>query len=167
MLRLDVSSIYAQDCNEVWLQEAKSQLDTFLISYRPQTGLNYSDSISSMIKSYRLEDCEATYWINYYRAELLELNNRYKEALDIYYTLSSTAKELQKWDLFVSIQISIARVMETINRGDDCLRHLKMAKEYIDHKQLLNLYAFYSVRMSSYQRIFNSKDSATFMHNKQ
>ena len=109
-----------------------------------------------------MEDCEATYWINYYRAELLELNNRYKEALDIYYTLSSTAKELQKWDLFVSIQISIARVMETINRGDDCLRHLKMAKEYIDHKQLLNLYAFYGVRMSSYQRIFNSKDSAYF-----
>lgn len=162
MLRLDVSSLDAQDCSEAWLQEAKFQLDTFIISYRPQTGLNYSDSINSKIKSYRLEDCEATYWINYYRAELLELNNRHQEALDIYYTLSSTAKELQKWDLFVSIQISIARVMETINRGDDCLRHLKMAKEYIDHKQLLNLYAFYGVRMSSYQRIFNSKDSAYF-----
>ena len=71
MLRLDVSSLDAQDCSEAWLQEAKFQLDTFIISYRPQTGLNYSDSINSKIKSYRLEDCEATYWINYYRAELL------------------------------------------------------------------------------------------------
>lgn len=153
-------SLSAQNCNTIWLKDAKLQLDTFLISYRPQTGIFYSDSISSKIKSNRLENCDATYWINYYRGELLELNNRYKEALDIYYPLLSKAKEIQEWDLLVSIQISIARVMETINRGDDCLRHLKIAKEYIDNKRLLNLYAFYCVRMSSYQRIFNSKDSA-------
>lgn len=154
-------SLSAQNCNTIWLKDAKLQLDTFLISYRPQTGLNYSDSIISKIQSGGLENCEASFWINYYRGELLELNNRYQEALDVYYPLSSRARKSQKWDLVVSIQISIARVMETISRGDDCLRHLKIAKEYIDNKQLWNLTAFYCVRMSSYQRIFNNKDSAS------
>lgn len=159
-LRFDVYSLNAQNCNELWLQEAKLKLDTFLVSYRPQRGLIYSDSISLIIKSNSLEDCDESYWINYYRGELLEFDNRNQEALEIYYALSSKTKELQKWELFVLVQISIARVMETISRGDDCLRYLNIAKEYIHNKQLWNLVAFYSVRMSSYERIFNSLDSS-------
>lgn len=155
----------AQDCHDSWLIQAKLQLDTSLITYKPITGLQFADSIVNKIKEKKLEQCETTHWINYNRAELLELNNQNKEALDIYYILSTSAKEANQWELYTSCQISIARVMETIGRGQDCERYLKVAKEHIDQYHLLTLYSFYCVRYSSYHRIFDNRDSARYYAN--
>ncbi len=159
-------NLYAQNCEDSWLIHAKLQLDTNLITYKPITGLQFADSIFNKIKENKLEHCETTHWINYNRSELLELNNQHKEALDIYYSISALAKESSLRELYISCQISIARVMETIARGEDCKRHLKEAKKYIDQYQILKLYPFYCVRISSYYRIFEDKDSARYYANK-
>lgn len=162
VLQLSWASLQTQSCDEKWLLNSKLKLDSLILSYSPLTALSFADSMSRFIKSKDLGHCETTLWIEYNRGEALELNSRFKEALDIYYVLATTAKKNKQWPLLVSTHISIARSMETIERGSDCERHLRLAKDYLEANQLWDLYAFYCVRKSSYHRIFNNKDSALY-----
>ncbi|MCC6816975.1 MAG: sensor histidine kinase [Saprospiraceae bacterium] len=150
----------AQNCSLEWQRKSSDKLDSFILSYRPISGLNYADSVIKLIDEYGCEKSETIYWINYKRAELLESNSKFKSALDIYYSLLTIAKMDRNWKLYSCTHISIARVMEAIGRKEDCLRHLKYAKKSIDTYNLSDLYAFYYVRSSSYHRIFDSKDTA-------
>ncbi|MBK8404977.1 MAG: sensor histidine kinase [Saprospiraceae bacterium] len=155
-------NLHGQRCDDLWLIEAKDSLESCVLSYRPISGLKFADSVSLKIKSLRLDKCESAYWIEYYRAELLELNSKFKDALDIYYGQLTYARENEKWELLTCVHIAVSRVMETIGRGGDCLRHLNFARNYLEKYQLLDLYAFYCVRNSSYHRIYNNKDSANY-----
>lgn len=162
VLQLTWLGLQAQSCDEEWLLHSKLKLDSLVISYSPVTALSFADSMSRFIRNKGLDHCEPSLWMEYNKGEALELNSRFKEALDIYYGLARTAQKNNQWALLVSTHISIARSMETIDRGTDCERHLKLAKGYLDTHQLWELYAFYCVRNSSYHRIFQSKDSALY-----
>lgn len=154
------NGIFGQSCDDVLLEEGKINLLKLIAAYKPDQSLKYADSIVNNSKLSSYLQCDNYYWIQYYYAEALELNSKAKEALDIYYKIVNEATKLEKWDLVVSSHISIARVMEIINRSNDCLRHLTEANNLITKYNLSHLLPFYYVRYSSYLRIFQSKDSA-------
>ncbi|HRI00572.1 MAG TPA: sensor histidine kinase [Saprospiraceae bacterium] len=154
------SSALTQNCHLPFLTQSKLELDTLMIQYLPIKSLRYADSVLHIIDSLRLEECTQSFWIKYNRAEILEHYTKYKDALDVYYSILSVSKLEENPTMIASCNLSIARCMEFIGRKVDCKRHLDIAYDIIAENKLEELLPFYYVRLTSYFRIFDTKDSA-------
>jgi len=119
-----------------------------------------ADSLSSVIKAQKNENCPVALWISYYQGESLELRKEFEKALPIYYEIIKIAEQQDEWEIAAQSYISVARCYESVDRNKDCLRNLQMAKAIIDKNNLHHIEPIYAYRYSSYQRIFGQRDSA-------
>ncbi|MBK8080578.1 MAG: hypothetical protein IPK25_10010 [Saprospiraceae bacterium] len=95
------------------------------------------------------------------KGESLELQNKFQDAMNLYYNLIRKAEPLTYWDMVAKAHISLARIQEFIDKSGDCLHHLTLANTLIQEHRLLNIESYYCVRYSSYLRSIG-KDSAMF-----
>ncbi|MEE9440495.1 MAG: sensor histidine kinase, partial [Candidatus Thermoplasmatota archaeon] len=99
-------------------------------------------------------------WISYERAEAIETTNKFDEVIAIYYQVIGKALDIEAWDVVAQSYLSLARVHEAIGRPNDALRNLRQAKKIIDRQDYGAILSRYCVRYASYQRIYESKDTA-------
>ena len=154
------SILYSQSCEVEWLKEGRSRLERLIFAYQTQTSLVLADSLLDRFDKGGLSQCKDALWILFNRGEVLELHNRYQEALKTYYTLIENHSTTEDLPLVASCHLSIARCMESLGRKSDCKRHLDLAYDLIENDNLNKLLPFLYLRLPSYLRIFESRDSA-------
>jgi two-component sensor histidine kinase len=130
--------------------------------YHAFNALTYSDSVLQVLKNEGLDICENTLWIKFERAEALEHERRFEEALSIYFDIILAAEKEKWWKLLANAHISLARTFEAIDRLPECLRNLNEAKLVIEKHDLGQENARYFKRYASYLRFINQLDSSKY-----
>ncbi len=96
------------------------------------------------------------------RAEALEKANEDEAAIEQLLNVSSDSKQQQQWPVFANAQLSIARLHEKHQRPKLCHAALREAQMAINTFQLDSIYPRFAIRMSSYHRVFDNKQTALF-----
>lgn len=134
---------------------------SFKWSHNAIKGIVRSDSLLEAHQELDPFVCMNLLWLRFERAECLELNKDYEEAIEAYFSIISSAEAIKHWGLVVEGYISLARAYEIIGRKEDCVRNLSLAFDLIKAHGLKRLESRYYIRASSYLRIFeNNRDSA-------
>ncbi len=148
------------DCNELGLEKEYTLLKKLNRSKNNKVIL-MADSLLAIISKNGKSNCKLTFQIEIEKGESLELQNKFEDAMNLYYKLIRDAEPLAYWDMAAKAHISLARIQEFLDRPGDCLYHLKLANTLIQEHRLLNVESYYCVRYSSYLRSID-KDSARF-----
>jgi two-component sensor histidine kinase/tetratricopeptide (TPR) repeat protein len=154
------ANLKAQNCDDPTLDQYKNQMRHFIHTYQAIRALDYSDSVWQLINKRGQSPCENSFWIKFERAEALELERRFEEALTVYFELIITAQKKKWWNLFANAHISLARTYEMVGDLPECHRNLMEAKALIHDHSLDTINARFCARYSSYFRLNNQLDSA-------
>lgn len=154
-------SAQALDCEDLGLEKEYTLLKKLNRSKNNNSAILLADSILAIIKKNGKSTCKLIFQIELEKGESLELQNRFEDAMNLYYNLIRKAEPLAYWDMVANAHISLARIQEFIDRLGDCLYHLKLANTLIKEHRLFNIESFYSVRYSSYLRSIG-KDSSRY-----
>ncbi|MDF1697617.1 MAG: sensor histidine kinase [Saprospiraceae bacterium] len=162
--------------NPVKTQDIKNSIegDSFIIS-KFNTSLNYlksfkNDSASLVLDSLlvQLSDLQLTHTpvglkVRLAKAQALERDNKGDAALIKLLELKVESSKMELWEVYVNACINLALVYEKVGKATECLNNLRDAgNKLAKHSDLDHLYPFYCIRISSYHRIYNSKDSAQY-----
>jgi two-component sensor histidine kinase len=153
-------SAQAVDCDDLGLEKEYTLLKKLNRSKNSKVIL-LADSLLAIISKNEKSTCKLRFQIELEKGESLELQNKFEEAMNLYYNLIRNAEPLTHWDMVTKAHISLARIQEFIDRPRDCLHHLKLANTLIQEHRLLTVESYYCVRYSSYLRSID-KDSARF-----
>lgn len=152
--------VASQNCPPVELYGYHHKMQELIKNYKPLAAIFYADSIMTILTQKNLLNCEKTFWIQLELGEAYELDGEFEKAIAIYQNLIKSSEQKLLWSLLTHSNLSLARCFETIGRPQDCLRHLKNAKELMENKKVDTAYATFCTRYASYHRIFGNKDSA-------
>lgn len=150
----------SQNCHDAELDRHYVQMQQFIAQLKAVKALTYSDSIVPILNKKKLQHCEKTYWILLERAEALELNAMYENALNLGYDIVRKAEKNEWWKLLAYAYISLSRVNEMIGRDGECKIQLQEARNLINVHKLDTVYPSFSLRYASYHRIYGDQDSA-------
>lgn len=124
------------------------------------------DEIIAEIKDSEIENSPFGLRVLSRKAEALERDNEGDLALLAFQDVKEKAIKANVWDVVVHASINLALVYEKVGKNNDCLQNLRMAQRTIkNHPELDYLYPFFCVRISSYHRIYASRDSAIYYAN--
>ncbi|TAD90922.1 MAG: sensor histidine kinase [Bacteroidetes bacterium] len=154
-------SAQAMDCDDMGLENEYTLLKKLNRSKNSNKAILLADSLLAIISKNGKSTCKLRFQIQLEKAESLELQNKFEDAMNLYYNLIRNAEPLAHWDMAANAHISLARIQEYIDRFEDCLYHLTLANTLIQEHKLLNIESYYCVRYSSYLRSIG-KDSAWF-----
>lgn len=154
-------SAQAMDCDDLGLEKEYTLLKKLNRSKNNNKVILLADSLLEIISKNGKSTCKLRFKIELEKGESLELQNKFEDAMNLYYNLIRNAEPLTHWDMVANAHISLARIQEFIDRFDDCLYHLKLANTLIKEHRLLNIESFYCVRYSSYLRSIG-KDSSKY-----
>jgi two-component system, sensor histidine kinase PdtaS len=162
MLLCVVVPSQASSCKQLEkeFQPAFKKLQSLIIQESGIKAYQLADSLLQVLNSNNGNQCEMTLWIRFHKAEAVELNLKFEDALKQYYKIIIDGEKLQFWAIVAQSHLAIARSHEWIKRPADCLRHLKLALEIIKKYNLPGEESVFAVRYSSYHRIFDNKDTA-------
>jgi two-component system, sensor histidine kinase PdtaS len=162
MLLCVVVPSQASSCKQLEkeFQPAFKKLQSLIIQESAIKAYQLADSLLQVLNSNNGNQCEMTLWIRFHKAEAVELNLKFEDALKQYYKIIIDGEKLQFWAIVAQSHLAIARSHEWIKRPADCLRHLKLALEIIKKYNLPGEESVFAVRYSSYHRIFDNKDTA-------
>ncbi|MBK6783217.1 MAG: hypothetical protein IPG79_05255 [Saprospiraceae bacterium] len=158
---LGTISAQAMDCDDLGLEKEYTRLKKLNRSKNNYKAILLADSLLAIIGKNGKSTCKLRFQIEIEKGESLELQNKFEDAMNLYYNLIRNAEPLTHWDMVANAHISLARIQEFIDRSGDCLHHLKLANTLIQEHRLHKIESFYCVRYSSYLRLFG-KDSAMF-----
>lgn len=127
---------------------------------REEKAVQTADSLLEAMEEAKAETCQLRYWVLYEKSEVLEVENKFDQALDMYYHIAIVAQERQWYGLLAETYISMARSHEAIGRSADCLEYLQLAEQLIRTHDFPAVFSRYAVRLSSYHRLYASKDTA-------
>lgn len=96
------------------------------------------------------------------QAEALEKDNQDEEAIHKLLNIVEIATEEEQWDVLTNAYLSLARLHEKLGRDQTCILYLREAESRIKHHKIDSLYPRFSIRISSYHRIFGNRDSALY-----
>ncbi|MEM7369017.1 MAG: sensor histidine kinase [Bacteroidota bacterium] len=96
------------------------------------------------------------------QAEALEKDHQDEEAILKLLQIAEVSKQQQQWDVLANASLSLARLQEKMGRDESCLIHLREAESTIKQHHLDSIYPRFSIRISSYHRLFGMRDSALF-----
>ena len=96
------------------------------------------------------------------QAEALEKDHQDEIAIQKLLHVLELSKLKSQWKVLSNTHLSLARLHEKMDRHQNCLTHLNLAKKYIEEHSLQDVYPRFAVRFSSYHRIFANRDSALF-----
>ena len=136
------------------------EIEALLIGGRHRTALAFADSILADLPE--AEQVASAYGltVRYYRAEILERDNKYDRALGKFIDLVDHLREQEAWEVLVQVRLSLARMYEKVGRKSDTKQELESALLLIKKYELPEAMPRYLVRMSSYERIFGQKKRA-------
>lgn len=95
-------------------------------------------------------------------AEALEKDHKDERAIEKLTYLSKETNDREIWELYANTQLSLARLHEKMGRDKNCHKHLLLSKKIIEEHKLSELYPRFTIRFSSYHRLFAVKDSAIY-----
>ena len=127
---------------------------------KSEQALFVADSLLEVVLPTQYANCPITMWLQLEKGQSLEIETEFLSALQLYYALIKDGEQHKQWEIVANAYISIARCHEFLGRPSDCRRNLDIAKAYIDDYKLYAALGRYSIRFSSYHRIFSSVDSA-------
>lgn len=154
------SKLLASNCHTVALEQQYEKLYKSVDAYESVYALALADSLLQVMESSGSAACPLYQQIRYEKGEALELLRKFGDALNLYYDLAREAEQANNWEIAAQTYISIARTYETIQRPDDCWRNLQKASVIIEAHDLGAAFSHFAVRLSSYHRLFDSRDSA-------
>jgi two-component sensor histidine kinase len=96
------------------------------------------------------------------RAEALEKADQDEAAIRQLLMVVLDSRSAKQWDSYTNAQLSVARLHEKHERPEHCYRALQDAQIAIKDHQMDSLYPRFSVRMSSYHRIFGQPETALY-----
>lgn len=153
-------TLKGEKCPEKELVGYTQQVQFYIQRHETERSLRYSDSVIQVLKNPLKMECKAALSFLIERGEVLEINKRFAEALDLYYHVIRTSESKSWWSLSATAHIAAARCFEVFDRPDDCIRHFEMAKKIIEQYKLFDIYANYCLRYASFHRIYGNLDSA-------
>ncbi len=95
-------------------------------------------------------------------AEAIEKDDQDEIAIQKLLGLIKIAEKNKQWSALIETHLSLARLYEKINRPEQCLEHLRHSRNLIKRKNVDQLYPRFAVRISSYHRIYDNRDSSIF-----
>ena len=153
--------LFADTCEESSVDESALGIAYNLISANESSqAIRFCDSILQVLNSENLEHCPTALWISLEKGQGLEMETEFQQALQLYYQIIEKAQSQEFWEIVANAFISISRSHEILGRANDCRRNLEIAKEYIEEYNLNKVRGRYSIRASSFQRIYASLDTA-------
>ena len=96
------------------------------------------------------------------QAIALEQDQQDEQAIEQLLHIVDIAPQFEQWDALAHAYLSLARLHEKLGRKEDCLTNLRKAQSIIKQYELAEIYPRFSIRISSYHRIFENKDSALY-----
>ncbi len=96
------------------------------------------------------------------RAEALEKADQDEAAIEQLLAVALDSENRKQWSAYTNAQLSVARLHEKHERPAYCYKALQQAQMAINDHQLDSLYPRFSIRMSSYHRIFGQPETALF-----
>jgi len=163
-----ISSLHSQPSN------TDSEIDPSLFS-RFQTSVDYLnsfkvdsaglilDSILVEIKDTDLFDTPFGLRVQLRKAEVQERDNKGELAIVAFQEVKEKGLKSQLWDVFAYAGINLGLIYEKIGMPQDCIQNLRDAQGTIaKHPELEYIYPFFFVRISSYHRIYENRDSAIY-----
>lgn len=96
------------------------------------------------------------------QAEALEKKDQDEEAIEKLLKLSDLSDAAQQWDVLAEVQLSLARLYEKLGLWQTCKENLEEARTTILQHTLDSIYPRFSIRIASYHRLNNNRDSALF-----
>lgn len=96
------------------------------------------------------------------KAEALEKADQDEAAIEQLLAVALDSENRKQWSAYTNAQLSVARLHEKHERPAYCYKALQEAQMAINDHQLDSLYPRFSIRMSSYHRIFGQPETALF-----
>jgi len=155
-----ISDVWAEDCSDLELSGDITHIQKLNRSNKSFIALILADSIVTALETRGLADCPEALTLRLDQGESMEMEMKFQEALEHYYTIITQAEQKKLWDVVAMAYIAIARSYEFLGRPKDCRNNLDMAYDLIEREKIEKLKGIHSVRLSSYHRIFASKDTA-------
>lgn len=148
------------------LYEQYDRSDFYLASFKIDSARMVLDSILAQIKGTELEESPFGLRTLVRKGQALERDDEGDKALLILHDVKAKAKSKEVWDAYAVASINLALQYEKIGRGGQCLENLRAAQSVINtYPELDNLYPFFCVRISSYHRLYDDRDSSFYYAN--
>lgn len=145
------------------LQKKGETLDWLIMGGKPGEALIKADS---MLEGYEGNNLPAEYYdILFNKAKALEFLYKFVESLQIYNDLLPKVRKSGNYEIEGKIYLSLARIYETLEKKEETKSFLNQSEALIREHQLNSLLINYSVRSSSYHRIYGDKDSSRYFAN--
>ncbi len=140
-------------------QESVDYLNSFKVD---SAGL-ILDSILDEIKDTELFDSPFGLRVQSRKAEVYERDNKGELALVAIQEVKEKAQKFKVWDVYARASINLGLVYEKVGIPVDCIQNLRDAQNTLaKHPELEYIYPFFCVRISSYHRIYENRDSAIY-----
>lgn len=143
---------------EITYEEAVAQIEAFNLD----SALVLLDQIIlELEQSGELQSAFGTQ-VRLKRAEALEKADQDEAAIEQLLAVALDSENRKQWSAYTNAQLSVARLHEKHERPAYCYKALQQAQMAINDHQLDSLYPRFSIRMSSYHRIFGQPETALF-----
>jgi two-component sensor histidine kinase len=143
---------------EITYEEAVAQIEAFNLD----SALVLLDQIIlGLEQSGELQSAFGTQ-VRLKRAEALEKADQDEAAIEQLLAVALDSENRKQWSAYTNAQLSVARLHEKHERPAYCYKALQQAQMAINDHQLDSLYPRFSIRMSSYHRIFGQPETALF-----
>ncbi len=161
ILLIRLNGILAQEPIEKSdIQEEFKQAKVFLLSFKNDSALLILDRLVDELASTNQLNTPFGIRVQFRQAEALEKDHKDEIAISKLLHVVEISKTYEQWDILAHAHLSLARLYEKINRPKSCLLNLDEARIVIDQHKVDSLYPRFSIRISSYHRIFDNVDSS-------
>jgi len=101
--------------------------------------------------------------VQFRQSEALEKDQKDDIALQKLLHVKQLSQEYEVWDAYANTCLILARLYEKIGLEDSCAKNLEETRRAIQtHEKLDSIYPLFSIRLSSYNRIYKDPDSALY-----
>ena len=145
------------------LKQKLSQANTLLHSFKNDQALTIiNDLIDTLSASNQLNTAFGIR-VQSRQAEALEKDQKDDIALQNLFYVKQLSEEHEVWDAYANTSLILARLYEKIGLEESCYEHLMDTRKAIQsHEELDSIYPRFSIRYSSYNRIYKDPDTALY-----
>jgi signal transduction histidine kinase/CheY-like chemotaxis protein/AraC-like DNA-binding protein len=139
-----------------------AQSELLIKSFRNDSAINLVKPLLQSLKTSGLLDSPLGIRLRLVEAIALEQKQEGDLALERLLPIAELSRSMKMWDVYARSCLNLALIHEKTKDGNQSLTYLNLAKACIKENSLEELYPYFAIRMSSWERIFRSKKNATF-----
>ncbi len=160
-------NVYAQESVEqADLKNKFAQVEVFMNSFKNDSALIILKDLILELTDREQLNTPFGLRVQNREAEALEKDNQNEEAIEKLLHVLDVSKKNKQWDVLAHAYLSLARLHEKLGRKENCIQRLREAEATITTNKLDSIYPRYSLRISSYYRVFDiDVDSAIYYAN--